>query len=85
MKRIAATFAVVTIAGVLALATPALAYDGMDEEMHAELVALGLEEKTIALFEARKAAAFYAGTPTAGWSGSTPPPETFPMARKARN
>jgi hypothetical protein len=50
MKRIAATFAVATIAGVLALATPALAYGGMDEEMRAELVALGLEEETIALF-----------------------------------
>ncbi len=50
MKKIATTLGAAALAGVLAAGSPALAYGAMDEEMHAELVALGLEEETIALF-----------------------------------
>jgi hypothetical protein len=49
-EKIFSTLGAAAFASLLAAASPAVAYGGMDEELHAELVALGLEEETIAMF-----------------------------------
>lgn len=48
MKKLAC---VLGTAAVLALGAPALAYGALNEETHGQLVALGIDEETIGMFD----------------------------------
>ena len=48
MKKLAC---VLGTAAILALGTPALAYGAMNEEMHGQLVALGIDDESIGMFD----------------------------------
>jgi hypothetical protein len=50
MKRTATTLGAAALAGILAAGSPALADADMDEDLHAQLAALGLDEETIEMF-----------------------------------